>query len=100
MASRYFKIHCKMANGCFQDYGISMSPHVKNAQEAIAHLTEIVGFQDDVPVTRMHYRDESTGEYVSIVEAEPVTVEPFTMDPQTMRRVAAIASAPKPMKSE
>ena len=98
MAFRYFKVRCEMANGSVQDYAVSMSPQVKNIDEAIAHLTAVDGYQDGVPVTRTHYRDEATGEFISIFKAEPVQVEPFVMDGAVLQRIAAIANAPKPVQ--
>ena len=100
MAFRYFKIHCEMANGCHQDYGVSMSPQIRTAEEAIAHLMAVDGYDPEgLPVTRTHYRDTTTGEYISIVKAEPVQAEPFVMDGAVMQRIAAIVNAPK-QKSE
>ena len=102
MAGSYFSIRCTMADAqkSVVTVNVSRSPLAKTADMAIQHLTEIVGYADNKPVTRYHWRDGETGEYTNILTAEKIRDEPFAMGLNDIKHINAIGDAPPPAEKE
>jgi hypothetical protein len=75
--------------------GVSKTATIRTAQDAVKHCMMVTGQDPDgQPVRLIHHRDTETGEYTSIIAAEPVRDEPFKVE--DMPVVQSIADAPAP----
>ena len=90
---QYFQLKCEMEGGTPHTYGISKSQSVRTPEAAVQFATEVVGIVEDRPVTRLHWKDPTTGEYTSI--AKVLSCEIKEMTPIIQSQVAALIPAPK-----
>lgn len=102
--SQVFKVKVEFENGIDGEPGhppltiaVSRNQDIRSADMAVAHCMAIVGKVDGKDVTRIHHRDQATGEYFSI-KATKVSDSPFSIDEAP--KLQSIAEAPNVKEEE
>lgn len=71
---------------------VTKNSSIRTIDDAVSHLISPIGEVEGKKITRIHHRDFETGEFFSIVSADPVRAEPFLVDEAP--QINAIADAP------